>query len=214
MPQTLYNPDLWLESLSRALQDYVANAFNSTLYQVEMSFPDTVNMAKETPLRKVLIHLEQDDEEDPTMGFGEPGKEVYTKTSIDPAPETGTVLLHEAAMHLVNYDVGVWSSAETGGETTRMRAQRVLKTLFVGNSAKLRAKATMGGVEIVSFNGGRHLLDRINDVPVWRAMDMTLVVRVFSRRIPEPVEAEDAVLAFDQDQNLTIDPGDLPVEIP
>jgi hypothetical protein len=197
MIQYPYDPAAWLLSLTRGLEDYVTNGLQDLQVDVEMSFPDTVEIEKKMPLAKTLVHMDIDDREDRMIGFGSPGVEVYDEAS-------GKVSFHEASWHSVNYDVGVWASAESGGETARLVVAQRLIDLFSGAGGQRRIREAVGQIQIVSFNGGRFLLDRINDILVWRAVDMTLVVRVFSRRVPPETEVAQAVEDFDQVQNLTI----------
>lgn len=203
MSQILYDPNEWLVSLTRALEDYVKAAFDADYFDVQMSFPDTTKFSKKTPFAKTLIHIERDEHDSPLMGFGNPGKEVYDQAA-------GTWKVQEATQHLVNYDVGIWASAESGGETNRMQAVQVLTNLFNGNGADRRLAAATNGIHVISFTGGSDVLDRVNDLPIWRAVGMTLIVRVFSRREPPASEIETAVDGFTQTSNLTID-GNVPV---
>lgn len=189
-----YDPEDWLVSASRAIVTYIQIAVGDDV-NVENSYPDTRTWIKETPLAKTLIHVEQDDETDPVLGFGIPGVRIYDD-------DAGTSLLQEAAMHIVPYDIGVWASAESGGVTTRMQSVQMLKNLFTPATGRRAFNEATGGIQVVSFDGGRNELDRINDLPVWRAMGMTLIVRVFSRHVP--ATADTMVLDVEQDQRLAI----------
>jgi len=188
---TMYDIDNWLVSATRTLAAYITDAFDSELVTVEMSFPDTMNLL---PLPKTLVHLEQDAMEHPVVGFGIPTAEVFDDVA-------GTVLPQDLAVHLVNFDVGVWASRESGGATHRMEVTQVLSSLFAPAAAR-QAFREATGMSVVSFNGGRNELDRLNDTPVWRALDMTLVVRVVSRNVPQV--ADIMVTDITQDQELTI----------
>jgi hypothetical protein len=194
---SIFDPENWLVTLPRALQAWVENNMPSSLapdVQVEMDFPDTRQWPKQVPLAKVLIHFAQDDEDDPAIGFGVPGDYEFDDVA-------GTVVLREAAQHLVNYDVGVWSSANMGGITKRAEVTQVLKSLFTLPTAK-KALEEEEGIWVVSFNGGRNELDRVGDVPIWRTLGMTLIVRVVSRHLPPtPVIVQ---TDYTQDQELTI----------
>lgn len=196
MTSYAYNPDDWLLSTTRVLGSYIKDTLNDLDTEVEMSFPDTSKWTKTTPLAKALIHLEQDHISDPVLGFGIPGVEVPT------SPPDGTYKFHEAAEHLVNYDVGVWVSAEAGGSTKRMVLTQALKNIFATVTGKQAFNVATGGLWAVSFEGGRNELDRVNDIPVWRAFDMTLIVRVFSRHIPPSTTGLTAKI--DQAPSLTI----------
>ena len=190
-----YSPEDWLTSCTRSLVSYIASQFASDPHvEVESSFPSLQQMEKWTPLPKALIHVNRDDVENPVLGFGTPGVEVYDSVA-------GSWRIDEAAVHLVNYDMGVWVSAAMGGETKRMQIVQSLTNLFSTASAKKRVSEATGGLWVQSFAGGRDDVDRINELPVWRAMDMTLILRVVSRHpTPEEVVPE----GFDQVQSLTI----------
>lgn len=190
--------DLWLLSTVRQIKAYVVDnlvadpAFGEDV-EVEMSFPDTANWTKKTPLDKILVHFEIDDESEPILGFGIP------TTIVDNGD--GTQTESEAVQHLINFDVGIWVSAEMGGHTKRLEARQALKNLFATATARQNFRDALG-IQIVSFEGGSDVLDRINDVPVWRTTQMTLIVRVFSKHTPDEavVQFDD----FDQEQELTI----------
>lgn len=201
-----YDPDNWMISLTRSLGDYVTSLVSVETVDVEMSFPDTRNWAKETPLAKSLIHLEQDHIDSPVLGFGYPGREVFT-TPVGYDPENPLATdpqlwrIDEAQQHHVNFDVGVWVSAEGGGATKRMELTQALVNAFTVAGAKQKMYDDTGGLWVVSFTGGHNETDRINDIPIWRALEMTLILRVFSRHAGvEQVVPDD----FDQDQELTI----------
>lgn len=187
-----YDPLNWLLSANRALRDYIAANLDPDFFAVELNFPDTEKLI---PLPKTLIHIEQDAMEHPVMGFGTPGVEIYDANA-------GTWILEEAQPHLLNFDLGVWASRESGGATSRMEAVQTLSDLFARPEGKKAFDATVGGMWVVNFMGGRNELDRINDVPVWRALDMTLIVRVVSKHVP--AVAEIVPTDANQDQELTI----------
>jgi hypothetical protein len=194
--QMVYDPDSWLESLTRALGAFCEATLDDPDVQVEMSFPDTSTWTKTTPLDKAVVHFEQDHIQNPILGFGTPGVDVYDDVN-------GLVTHQEAVQHLVNFDVGVWVSAEMGGVTKRMILTRQLKDMFTSVNGKQAFNEATGGLWPVSFEGGLNQLDRINDIPLWRTMGMTLIVRCFSRVIP--VTPDTQIESFDQDQQLVID---------
>lgn len=203
-----YDPDNWLVSTHRSIQTWVADQLAAipalaTDVEVEMSFPDTSQWRVGMPLDKILIHFEQDDEADPVLGFGQPGVEVLDTTD----PNNPTWQLQEAARHDLNFDVGVWVSAEMGGATKRMEAVQALKNLFTSVQGRQRFNSDTEGLNVVSFEGGNNTIDRINDIPVWRTFGMTLIVRVFSRHLPSdpPLVVPTDVT---QGQSLSIIGGD------
>lgn len=211
MSITQYDPDNWLLSATRSLKEYVESQVNLDLVTVEMSYPDTEYWTKETPLEKTLIHFEIDDQDAPTFAFGHPGKEVFIES-----PDNGVTpnywRIDEAQLHLVNFDVGVWASQESGGATARLKYHQLLVNLFSVAGAKESLQDATGGIWVVSFAGGRHTTDRINDLPVWRAHDMTLIARVYSRHIGTQEVVPDAV-DFVEDFTIADDSGNqTPVE--
>lgn len=194
-----YDPDNWLVSATRELGAYVTDTIADPDTDVEMSFPDVHSWTKEMPLAKSLIHFEQDDAHAPVLGFGVPAVEIV-------ADDGATVEYQEVAMHELNFDVGVWCSAEAGGATKRMVLTEAIHNIFGSAGGRVALNEATGGLNVVSFTGGGNHLDRVNDLPVWRAMNMTLIVRVFSRHIP----AEPEVIALDgvdQSPSLTINVG-------
>lgn len=194
-----FDPNQWLLTLTRAIGSFVEDRLDDPDTNVEMSFPDTSSWTKTTPLQRSLIHFENDDIRNPILGFGTPA--VRTYNDVD-----GTVQDEEVAMHLVNFDVGVWTSAQSGGTTKRMVLVDALINLFSTVTGKQDFNEATNGLWPVSFNGGGFQLDRINDVPIWRAMGMTLIVRAFSRHVPETPDTQ--IVDFDQSENLTIDNPD------
>lgn len=177
MSVTPYDVDNWLVTSSRALREYIEAAVDSELVTVELNFPNTRELM---PLPKTLIHLEMDAMTHPVVGFGVPTLEVIDNTA-------GTVSKYDLAAHEVNYDVGVWASRESGGATSRMEVVQTLSNLFAPAKARQDFREATG-MSVVSFTGGRNELDRLDDVPVWRALDMTLVVRVVSRNVQTEVD--------------------------
>lgn len=213
--QYKYNPEDWLASSVRALKEYAEDAFlNSVLdndtvpsgdqfYRVIMEFPSDDLTLTTVPLDKTLIHFEIDDIGPQVLGFGENiGKEFYDT-------DRGVVIRQEAAINTLNFDVGIWASNENGGPTARLRAYQVLQQIFVGSLATeslfTATDAGDGGLELISFTGGRFVRDTLNDIPVFRMVNCTLVIRVFSRT-PKPQELppiEDIV----QNPELVIHPN-------
>jgi len=202
MTQTnTYDPEKWLESTTRALKEYVDNAF-SAAYEVIMEFPSTDAVLKYMPLSKSIIHFEIDSQEHNRLGFGDNyGAINYNITTHETNPQ-------EAAIRLLNFDVGIWTSDRSGGTTSRLRAQQTLGFLFEGSLAQAKLDAAVddgaGRIEIRDYRGGRFLTDRINDVDVYRMVDATLEIRVFSRT---PLVAPEAVTALEStniDDNLEI----------
>lgn len=201
MTQTLYDPENWLLTMTRGLEDYAKAVFDPALYNIQMAYPDVVLLAKEQPLDKVLIHFERDAIDSPVWAFGIQGQDEWS----EPDHLSGTFQVLEAQRVIVNYDIGVWASADAGGETYRMLAVQQLHNLFGPAGAKENFNRVTEGITIRSFTGGRDATDRINDLPVWRTMDMTLVIEAFSKIVPteEPGVVPES---FDLHDNLDITP--------
>lgn len=190
-----YDPDNWLVSATRSLGSYVEDRLANPDVSVEMSYPDTTRWTKESPLEKTVVHFEQDSNPSPPIGLGIVGVPVYNAVA-------GTEEFQEAMQHFLNFDVGVWASAQSGGGTQRMEIAQALHNIFGPAKARQDLATTTDGLVVVAFNGGRFVLDRINDLPVWRAMDMTLELHVFSRHIPATPDV--AIDSFDQGEHLSV----------
>lgn len=195
-----YDPDNYLTSSTRQLGAWTADQFNDMpelagVFTLEMSFPDTTRLTRETPLPLLLVHFELDDDPDLVLGFGQPGEEVYDE-------DAGTSLLSEATLHRLNFDVGLWASAEAGGATKRMEARQALKRLFGSVTGRTAFNEATEGLQVVSFEGGHDILDRVNDLPIWRTVGATLVIEVFGRITPEA--GVQVPLSVEQEQHLTI----------
>lgn len=175
-----YDPDVWLVSMVRALQDYIVNN-SSTVYDIQMSFPNTDLMEKHMPFEKTIIHFDIDGIDSMPLGMGDNVVD-YSIIEIDT-----TVTDQEAHIYIVRFDVGIWASEQSGGTTARLEAKQDLARLFDGPSAQAGAFTYTEGVHILSFEGGRYFIDSINDLPIWRVGDMTLTTKVFSRRTPGPL---------------------------
>lgn len=197
---TNFIPEKWLETATRGIKDYVEANINTRIYDVRMEFPGADLDANKMPLRKSIIHFEIDDMIDAPIGLGDrPMVDNYNEVDETVNPQW-------AAMHRINFDVGIWSSDDSGGTTARMRGKQELQRLFGFPSSidALRA-ATDGGdgvVEILRYSGGTFTVDRINDVRVFRMVNGELEVRVFSRTpLQEPVQAIEEIV---QSSGLTI----------
>jgi hypothetical protein len=194
-----FDPIDWLVSVTRALEDYIKAALDLDFYEVEMSYPDPEQLVKPNPAQKVLVHVERDDVSSPEWAFGVQGVDEWS----DPEHLSGTFRVLEAHRRVVNFDIGVWATADAGGETMRMRAVQLLHDLFGPNGSRQAFNFDTGGITVTSFDGGSDVTDRISDVPVWRTIDMTLVLEVFSKSTPEPLVVPES---FDQTPTLDILP--------
>lgn len=212
---TTYDPEIYLESTVRILKEYTENGFNQAIvndqntaaglevYDVVMEFPPDEMILDYIPNKKSIIHFELDNIEDHVLGFGRNvAQSVYDSVS-------GTITEREGRRHILNFDVGIWSWDKSGGITARLRARQILTNLFTGGMAIERLRDWSDGddgkVEIISHTDGHFLTEYINDVRVFRQVNSTLVLRVFSRS-PVPYVTP-TVEEIDQDLELVIDPG-------
>ena len=214
MSITEFNPDKWLETLQRALADFTRERIDAfvkndadvdsglLLYDIVFDWPQADDIGKTILLKKSVIHFLIDDIQNVKLGFGD---DVVAGTeTIPPSPQT--VAPEQARCHIVNFDVGVWASDKTGGSTARLVIYQMLDRIFGGEVARKDLNTATQGIEIIRFNGGGFVTDRINDIRVFRIIDCELVVRVYSR-----VKLEDEVITEDvvQEPHLQID--NLPV---
>lgn len=181
MTTTTFDPDKWTTSFFRALFNYTKAKLNITdvpatdLYELVESYPDIDALTKKMPIPVTIIHFDIEDMDNVFFGLGDNVvRETYLPASLE-------VEEWEAHCHVVNIDVGVWASIESGGPPARLEARQDLDRVFNGPAARDDCMAVTDGVEILSFTGGRHITDAINDVPVFRVVDQQLRVRVYSR---------------------------------
>jgi hypothetical protein len=186
-----YNPEEFLESTTRAIEEYASDSFNNIVrdvqgnpaglevYEIMMEFPGPALDERTMPFTKTLIHFEIDGIDSQLLGMGD---NVFADNYNE---EDQTVNPQDALLHVINFDVGVWASARSGGTTSRLRAWQTLRDIFGSPIAQDTFRTiTDGGdgcVEILQYQGGRFVRDTVNDVPVYRTVDGQLEVRVFSR---------------------------------
>lgn len=201
-----YNPEDWLESTVRTLKQYVIDTVNAPqLYDVVMEFPGASIDAQKLPLDKTLFHFEIDEINEDPVGMGDtPMAWNYDNTN----PGFEIVTPQWAHVHVINFDVGIWASARSGGTTQRMRARQWLTRLFSlpEGAERLRnySDAGDGVLEVLSFSGGRFTPDITNDVQLFRMVDSTLTIRVYSRTPVADAVVGPAITEIDQAPNLTI----------
>jgi len=213
---TIYDPEAWLITTLRGIKDYAKIGFDNAVknnlgasvgdevYEIIMEYPSADTLAKLAPFTKTIVHFEIDDIDTPIFGMG---NNIFN-WNYDPTLKW--VRPQEAQKHILNFDVGIWASDRSGGITSRLRAYEILNDLFGGASAKNKLMAATelndGGVELLSFTGGRFLADKVNDIIVHRMVDCTMMVQIFSRTpIPETTEAIETIEEILQDQSgLTI----------
>lgn len=177
-PTTTIDPVLWVESLFLSLENYV-KVNSSIAYNILFSFPSAEDLGNLMAFPRTIIHFDIDDHNSPPIGFGD---QVVDHVFDNPE---GTVRDVELNQHVINFDVGVWASAKSGGVSSRLKTLQLLTNLFNGPSAFMRVREHLG-IEIVSFAGGSFVTDDIDNVPVWRIIGMTLVVRAFTRKVIGP----------------------------
>lgn len=178
----------------RALKTYIDADVDADIYEVVMGYPSANDLDRILPLKKTLIHFEIEDIREQAVGLGD----NYLGAAYDDSPIPGgrKVEYWEAHTHEVDMDVGVWSSAESGGVTSRLEARTILSKLFTGGTAYKKCMAVTDGIHIQKFGGGRNLIDAFGDIPLWRTVDMILTVQVFSRTKVPPVEYIDGLDAI------------------
>lgn len=202
MVQTnFYDPEKFLESTVRTIKEYVETYINTRIYEVVMEFPGALYDAGEMPMKKTVIHFELDDQEGKPVGFGDGMFADNYVAGVGNFPQY-------AAVQLFTFDVGIWASDSSGGTTSRMRAKQYLSFLLDMNNGGAKKLGDFsdngdGRIEVLSFSGGRFVLDSANDVRLYRMVDCQLVVRVYSRT-PIPSISEPAIEEIDQAPNLTI----------
>lgn len=196
-----YDPTDYLISTQRVLGSYVADKLaendDVVVVDVEMSFPGSDTWEKLLPLERPLVHFEIDDDPEMRLGFG-------VAQTIEDSPGD-TVVISEPALHEINFDVGIWTSVQSGGPVKRTQIRQALYSIF--GPAGARQQFTQDtGIVVKSFGGGNDVLDRVGDVPVYRTTSGTLIVSVFSKHTrQDPVGV---VLTFDQEQKLSIEGAD------
>jgi hypothetical protein len=196
MMVTKFAPEQWLETTVRGLKEYAEVGFDKSIkdhnnypaghkvYEIIMEFPSTDQIIRLVPLPKIVVHFEIDDIDSRVLGFGDGFHRLNYDELFD------LIQPQEAGVHEISLDVGLWASDRSGGLTGRLRAFQTLRNLFHGPLAyeALKQATTQivdggseGHIEILEFQGGRFLQDTINDLEVFRLIDCSLKVRVFSR---------------------------------
>lgn len=191
-----FQPESWLVSGFNSLTDYINAEINASvqndlgadvglqLYELVMDFPTSDSLPKPAEFTKTIIHLAIDDIDNRRLGFG-PG--FVNATFVDAAGVVpGTVTEEEGNSHEINFDVGVWASDKSGGTSSRLRAYEMLYNAFGTDQARQRCTDFTDGVEIRSFNNGRFIIEKPNDVRLFRMIGAELVVRVYSRTVAAP----------------------------
>jgi hypothetical protein len=207
-----YTPDAWLLSLQRALADYTLDEINNFVlgpgnapvglaaYDVVFDWPESDDIAKTVEFPKSVIHFVIDDISNRKLGLG--ADQVAATEEIGTGGDPDTITWEEGQHHVVNFDVGFWASDKSGGSTARLVVYQMLQRIFGSQSGRDKLQTEKPGISVIRFNGGRMITDRINDVRVFRIIDVELVVQVFSRVFLDPaVIVEETV----QQPSLQID---------
>lgn len=205
MPLTYtYDPDNWLVSLQRTIKEFLQDALDENLWQIVMDFPESDDLPHLLGEDKILVHLAVDDIENHKLGYGDDVISIVENPPEGPPPApAGTVDESEGHMHIVNFDVGIWAYDKSGGVTLRLETYQMLTSLLHGARAYQTFKDETEGVEILRFNGGRWVTDRVGGTRVFRTVDSELVVRVYSRKLT--VDAASLIDEIVQEPGLTID---------
>jgi hypothetical protein len=209
-----YNAEDWLESTTRSLKAYAEERFNNAVkengvpvgleaYEIVMEFAGPAFDLRLMPIRKTVIHFEVDDIVTRPVGLGD-GIFVQEFNEV-----TGEVLTQYATAHRINFDVGIWATDASGGVTSRSRAMQILNNAFGGAYGILKLREFSDGgdgrLDIHSYTGGRFIMDRSNDMTLYRTVESNLEIGVFSRS-PGADEAEigPAITDITQDPELKI----------
>lgn len=206
---TKYDPEIWLESSTRCLKEYLVREFQATQnspWEIVAEFPGPMLDVRKMPMHRTVIHFSIDDIQSNLIGFGD---NVFSYT-FDPVEKM--LVERTGELHLLNFDVGIWASDASGGTTSRMRAKQILQSALGGARGIKRLREFSnnddGKMEIISFSGGRFIADKIGDMPVHRMADCNLIVRVFSRDPLTPDMKGPAIMEIDQDPHLWVREGD------
>lgn len=183
-----FDPANWLISAQRTLEAALLAALAEFLdpidpadaYDIVWDWPDSGEIGKGAELKKTIVHFVIDDIDNRRIGIGDNQTKRTETLAVDPIADPDTVTYAEGGLHEINFDVGVWASDLSGGSTARLVVYQMLYNLFGTEFARRSFNATTEGVEILRFNGGRFITDRINDVRVFRIIDSELVARVYS----------------------------------
>lgn len=198
-----YDPENWLTSVTRTLKAYVEDTISApNVYDVVMEFPGAQIDADLMPLGKTVIHFEIDSIDERPVGLGDtPMATNYDETTESVQPQW-------AHVHVINFDVGIWASAKSGGTTSRLRARQWLTRLFsIPEGAERLQNYSDGGdgvLEVLSFTGGGFIQESAGDVTLYRMVNGTLEIRVYSRTPLEDAEIGPAITGIDQSPGLTI----------
>jgi len=210
---TKYNPEEFLESTVRVLKEYLEQEFHRSVndggmyvgeqaYEIVPEFPGSALDSRKMPMHRTIIHFEIDDIQSDIVGMGD---NIFAQTYD---PDTGQVTGRTGEVHILDIDIGVWASDASGGLTARMRAKQILQNCLGGTRGIVKLKQFSDGgdgmLELLGYSGGRFVMDRINDMQVFRMIESTLVLRVFSRVPLDDDMTGPAIEEIEQDPTLWI----------
>jgi len=211
---TKYDPEAWLETTVRCLKEYLeqeflesisdgANYVGDQAYEIVAEFPGTALDIGKIPLHRTVIHFEIDDIQSRIVGFGD---NVFA-TTYDSGTSQNTDRTGE--VHRLTLDVGIWAFDASGGTTSRLRAKQILQSALGGARGIIRMREFSDGgdstIDVLGFSGGHFILDKINDMTVYRMVECNLELRVFSRDPLKPDMHGPAIEEIIQDPHLKID---------
>jgi hypothetical protein len=209
-----YDPEQFLESTVRVLKAYLEQEFHRSVndggqyvgenaYEVVSEFPGSMLDTRKMPLDRTIIHFEIDDIQSDLVGMG---PNIFSQTYDE---TTGEVTGRTGEVHVLNMDIGVWATDRSGGTTSRLRAKQILQNCLGGTRGIVKLRDFSDGgdgmLENLGFSGGRFVLDRINDVQVFRLIEATLVLRVFSRVPLDDDMHGPAIEEIEQDPKIWIE---------
>jgi hypothetical protein len=199
---TTFDPDKWITSLHRSLLSYMQTKLPADEFEIVEDYPSAAAMTRRMPLKKTIVHFAMEDPQRMMFGLGD---NIVADSKDEDAQE---IEGWEARCHEVTFDLGIWASEETGGVTSRMEAREALDYLFHGSTAQQACLAATDGVDVRSISGGRNVIEDINEIVVYRMVDIALIVRVYSRvkatSIPYVTDDLDLDPELTIDQDLTI----------
>lgn len=220
---TTFDPEIFLESTIRCLHEYLVMKFHRSvsdgsqyvgenIYEVIPQFPGADLDLRKVPLLRTVIHFEIDNITSRPVGIGD---NIYDWTE-DPA-NPGSMAARYAQVHLLNIDIGIWASDASGGVTARSRAKQILQFALGGSEGIIQLRDFSdggdGALEIMSFTGGRFIMDKVNDMQIFRMADCTLILRVYSRTPLDDALTAQAIEEILIDPDVYVDDNGTLVEI-
>src|SRR5678816_2455591 len=157
-----YNPDEFLTTMWDSLEGYLNAHLDTDIYDIQLGYPDITNLDRTIPFPKALISFDIADMNPMPLGLGESSvNEFYDE-------EGRTTQTWEAYQYEPDFGVYIFAAAQNGGPNARLNIMQSLSYLFNGPRAREEMMQQTDGIEILSFTGGRFVLDQLADQPVWR----------------------------------------------